>query len=66
MFKQKIICEVKVADKDFQLYLDTDTPLGALHDALVMMRSEVIEQMKKAQEAEQKKPEAQKPEEKKE
>jgi hypothetical protein len=60
MFKSKIVCEVKVGEKEFQFYLDNDSSLGAVHDALVLIRGEVIEQMKKVQEAEQKKPEEKK------
>jgi hypothetical protein len=57
MFKSKIVCEITVAEKKFELYFEQDASLGALHDALVQMKGLVVEQMKKVQEAEEKKPE---------
>ena len=52
MFKSKVMLEVTIQEKTFQLYLDTDASLGAVHDALVQMKGEIVEQIKKVQEAE--------------
>ena len=55
MFKSKIVCEVTLAEKKFELYFEQDVSLGVLHDALVQMKGLVVEQMKKVQDAEQQK-----------
>ena len=62
MFKSKIVCEVTVAGKLFQFLLDHDSPLGSVHDALVQMRSLVVDRMQEVVGEQQKKPEAKEPE----
>ena len=57
MFKSKILLEVKIGERLFELYMDSDSPLGTLYDALYQMRTEAVEQLKKAHEMEKPKEE---------
>ncbi len=49
MIKQKSVMEVEIGGKVFQLYCDNDSPLGSLHDALMMMKGWTVERMQAAQ-----------------
>ena len=62
MFKSKILCEVTIGDKLFQFLLDSDSPLGAVHDALVQMRGLIVDKMQEVVVGQQKKPEPKEPE----
>lgn len=53
MIKQKSVMEVEIAGKVFQLYCDNDSPLGSLHDALMMMKGWTVERMQSAQKEEE-------------
>lgn len=42
MIKNKTMIEVKIGDRIYQLFCDTDSPLGELHDALAGMKAHVV------------------------
>lgn len=48
MIKQKTVLEVEVSGRIFQLICDSDSPLGNLHDALMMMKGYTVERMSEA------------------
>lgn len=51
MIKSKTVLHHKIGDRDYNLEVSPDSPLGELHDALVAMKNFVIQKM---QEVEQK------------
>ena len=53
MISQKTVIEVEVAGKMYRLYCDNDSPLGCLHDALMMMKGIIVERMQMAQKEEE-------------
>lgn len=58
MITQKSVIEVEIAGKMYRLYCENDSPLGGLHDALMLMKGICVERMvenhKKEQEASEK------------
>ena len=60
MLKQKSILEVEIAEKKYQLYCDSDSPLGCLHDAVMQMKGWCVDRMIAAHKEEQAASEAQK------
>lgn len=42
MIKNKVVLEVKIGERIYEFYLSTDSPLGEIHDALQMMKSEIV------------------------
>jgi hypothetical protein len=45
MVKNKLVLEIKINDKFYQLLCDPDSQLGQLHDALSQMRQYVVQQI---------------------
>jgi len=60
MLKQKSVLEIEIAGKKYELYCDSDSPLGCLHDALMQMKGWCVDRMIAAQKQEQEVAEAQK------
>lgn len=54
MIKCKTVLHHKIGERNYSLEVEPDSPLGELHDALVVMKNFVIAKM---QDAEQHKPE---------
>jgi len=54
MIKTKTVIEIKIGERIYTLDCSPDSPLGELHDALIQMKSFVIEQIVKQQENEKK------------
>lgn len=48
MIKNKIILEVKVVERNYQLEVFPDSPLGEIHDALCMMKAFILTKMQEA------------------
>ena len=59
MLKMKSMLEVEIAGNTYQLYCNTDSPLGNLHDALMQMKGWAVDRMVKAQKEEQEAADAQ-------
>ncbi len=53
MLKQNSVLEIKIQDKSYELYCDSDSPLGSLHDALMQMKGWCVERMVAAQKEEE-------------
>ena len=53
MLKSKSVLEVEISDKKYQLYCESDSPLGNLHDALMQMKGWCVDRMVKAQNEEE-------------
>jgi hypothetical protein len=53
MIKQVTILEEKIGDRVYQLSCGSDSPLGELHDALMLMKGYCVERMVAAQKEEQ-------------
>jgi hypothetical protein len=49
MLKTKSVLHVKINDRNYCLYCECDSPLGELHDALVQMKTFVIQTMQNAE-----------------
>ena len=49
MIKQKIVLEVKIGERIYELDCSPDSPLGEIHDALSSMKFMIIEKMKDAE-----------------
>lgn len=49
MIKSKAILEVKIGERIYEFECPNDCPLGEVHDALVRMRSIVVQMMQAAQ-----------------
>lgn len=47
MIKSKTVLHHKIGDRDYNLEVSPDSPLGELHDALVAMKNFVIQKCKK-------------------
>ena len=47
MIKDIKVLEVKINDRMYQFQCSPDSPLGEIHDVLVLMKNEIIELMKK-------------------
>ena len=60
MFKQITVGEVKIGERTYQILCDSQSPLGELHDALMMLKGHCVEKMIAAQKAEQEHAQAQK------
>jgi hypothetical protein len=54
MINSRTILEHKIGERVYQFFCDPNSPLGELHDALIIMRNFVIQKM---QEIDQKKEE---------
>ena len=48
MIKQRTVLEVKIGDREYELYCKSDSPLGELHDALMQMKGYCVERMQNA------------------
>lgn len=53
MLKNKVLLEVELNKRCYQLYCESDSPLGELHDALMHMKGYTVERMQSAQLEEQ-------------
>ena len=53
MISQKSLFEVELHGKMYRFYCDSDSPLGCLHDALMMMKGTVVEKMQAGQQEEE-------------
>lgn len=51
MLKQKVVLEVNVKDKHYQLECFPDSPLGEVYDVLCQMKAYVIQRMSDEQKA---------------
>jgi hypothetical protein len=51
--KQNSVLDVEIEGKSYQLFCDSDSPLGSLHDALMQMKGWCVERMVAAQKEEQ-------------
>jgi hypothetical protein len=60
MIKQKTVLEVKIGERVYELFCQSDSPLGELHDALLQMKGFTVEKMVIAHRQEQEAAEAQK------
>ena len=54
MIKTKTIIEIQIGERNYICECSPESPLGELHDALIQMKSIVIEQILKEQEKEKK------------
>lgn len=45
MLKNKAVLEVKIEDKLYEFHCDADSPLGRIHDAMMMMKGWVVDRM---------------------
>lgn len=45
MINSKTILEHKIGERTYQFFCDPNSPLGELHDALVLMRNFIIQKM---------------------
>lgn len=52
MIKQKTIIEVKIGERNYELFCAADSPLGELHDALMQMKGYCVDRMVAAHEEE--------------
>lgn len=57
MIKNVASLEIKKEDRVYRIYVENDSPLGEVYDALTQMRAYVFERIKSVQEEESKKPE---------
>jgi hypothetical protein len=46
MIKNKTVLHYKIGERNYNLEVEPDSPLGELHDALIAMRNFVIDKMK--------------------
>lgn len=53
MIKQKVVLEVKVDDRIYEMSCSQDSPLGELHDVLMKMKGYTVDRMIAAQKEEQ-------------
>lgn len=63
MLSQRSVLKVEIQEKVYELYCDSDSPLGSLHDALMQMKGWAVERMVSAQKEELAASEAKKEEE---
>lgn len=62
MIKNKAVVEVKIGDNSYSMDCPANAPLGEVHDALVLMKQEVIELILANQAQDAKKPDPEKQE----
>lgn len=51
MIKQKVVLEVKIGERSYEMECHQDSPLGEVHDALSQMKQFVIQRMMEAEKA---------------
>jgi len=51
--KQENIIKISSEDKKISIYCDADTPLGLMHDFLLLLKGNIVERMSAAQNEEQ-------------
>ena len=57
MIKQKTLIEVKIDEKCFEFYCDTDSPIGMVHDAIHQMLAIVVQKINECNKVPEKKEE---------
>jgi hypothetical protein len=55
MIKNQVVFEIKKGDRNYQLLISSDSPLGELFDVLTEMRSYVVKRIEDASSAEKEK-----------
>jgi hypothetical protein len=56
MINSRTILEHKIGERAYQFFCDPNSPLGELHDALVVMRNFIIQKMQEIDKKEEKSP----------
>lgn len=49
MIRQNTIIEIKICERTYQFHCTSDSPLGEIHDALCMMKHEIVKRIQDAQ-----------------